>query len=153
MTADLWKVLEHTNDWLRFADTKAAGALAGSGILGGLAANALMGDQTHLSGAGMWFVILGLAALLVAAGLALYVIVPRLAVGEPTSLIYYEHVARKYKKDADAHHHDLQELLGDDQALSKQLANQVWANATVARQTGIRTLADSPVRSTVHSSW
>lgn len=35
MTDNLWKVLEHTNDWLRFADTKAAGALSGSGVLGG----------------------------------------------------------------------------------------------------------------------
>ena len=134
MTDNLWKVLEHTNDWLRFADTKAAGALAGAGVLGGLAANALLDDTTHLRTDALWFVIAGLACLLVSTGLAVFVIVPRLSVGEPTSLIYYEHVARKYKNNADAHHRDLKEMLGDDAALGKQLANQVWANATVARQ-------------------
>lgn len=134
MTDDLWKVLEHTNDWLRFADTKAAGSLAGSGVLGGLAANALLDDTAHLPCATLAFVIPGLVCLLLAAGLAVLVITPRLNVGEPTSLIYYEHVARKYKKDPDGHCRDLQELLCDDDALAKQLANQAWANATVARR-------------------
>lgn len=134
MTENLWKVLEHTNDWIRFADTKAAGTLAGSGVLGGLAANALLDEATHLSTVALWFIIVGLTGLLVATGLAVFVLVPRLKAGEATSLIYYEHVARKYKKDADAHHHDLLKLLADDDELDKQLANQVWANATVARQ-------------------
>lgn len=134
MTEDLWRVLEHTNDWLRFADTKAAGALAASGVLGGLAANALLDDSTHLSCATSFFVITGLVALLAAAALALYVVVPRLRVGEPTSLIYYEHVARKYKNDPDAHHADLTQMLGNTEEASKQVANQIWANATVARQ-------------------
>lgn len=134
MTESLWKVLEHTNDWLRFADTKAAGALAGSGVLGGLAANALLDGSTHLSWPARFFVVTGLIALLVAAALALYVIVPRHKVGEPTSLIYYEHVARKYKNDPDAHHADLMKMLGDRDETGRQLANQIWANATVARQ-------------------
>ena len=134
MTENLWKVLEHTNDWLRFADTKAAGALAGSGVLGGLAANALLDDSPELSCAARFFVVSGLVALLGATVLALYVVVPRLKVGEPTSLIYYEHVARKYKKDPDTHHADLMKLLGDTNETGRQLANQIWANATVARQ-------------------
>lgn len=134
MTDNLWKVLEHTNDWLRFADTKAAGALAGAGVLGGLAANALLDDSTHLSCVARFFVVTGLFSLLAATALALYVVVPRLKVGEPTSLIYYEHVARKYKKDPDAHHADLLKMLDDTDETSKQLANQIWANATVARQ-------------------
>lgn len=134
MTSDTWKILEHTNEWLRFADTKAAGALAASGVIGGLATNALLDDTTHLPPAAVWFVISGLVGLLVAAGLAVSVLVPRLNVGEPTSLIYYGHVAQKYKKNADAHHLDLQALLSDDAALTKELANQIWANATVARR-------------------
>lgn len=134
MISDTWKILEHTNDWLRFADTKAAGALAASGVIGGLAMNALLDDTTHLPTAAVWFVISGLVGLLVAAGLAVSVLVPRLNVGEPTSLIYYAHVAQRYKKDADAHHQALQALLADEGALTKELANQVWANATVARR-------------------
>ncbi|WP_265444455.1 Pycsar system effector family protein [Flexivirga meconopsidis] len=134
MTDNLWRVLEHTNDWLRFADTKAAGSLAGSGVFGGLAANALFDHSTQLSCTARFFVVAGLVALLAATALALYVVVPRLKVGEPTSLIYYEHVARKYKKDPDAHHADLMRMLGDPDETGKQLANQIWANATVARQ-------------------
>ena len=134
MTQDVWKVLEHTNDWLRFADTKAVGALAAAGVLGGLAANALLGDTGNVSGAALGFVIAGLLALMVAAGLAVFVIVPRLSVGEPNSLIYYEHVARKYKNNPDAHRDALNALLADDDALKDELAHQVWANATVARQ-------------------
>lgn len=103
-------------------------------MLGGLAANALLDDTTHLACASLSFVVTGLVGLVVAAGLALYVVVPRLAVGEPTSLIYYEHVARKYKSDVDAHHADLLKVLGDNDEMTRQLANQIWANATVARQ-------------------
>lgn len=134
MTENLWKVLEHTNNWLRFADTKATGALAGCGVLGGLAANALLDDSNHLSSTTRIVVVAGLIALLVATALALYVVIPRLQVGEPTSLIYYEHVARRYKKAPDAHHADLMKMLGDTDETGKQLANQIWANATVARQ-------------------
>ena len=133
MTEDLWKVLEHTNEWLRFADTKATGSLAASGVIGGLASNALLNDTQRLPASVLWFIIPGLAALLVASGLAVYVIIPRLRVGEPTSLIYYEHVARAYKGDPAAHEKDLLHLLGTEEALGTQLANQIWANATVAR--------------------
>lgn len=132
MTDRLWKVLEHTNEWVRFADTKAAGALAASGVVGGLATNALLGTN-NLSGSALVLVVLGLVGLLFAAGFAVWVLTPQLSVGEPRSLLYFEHVARRYRQDADGHQQDLEALLQDDRALSKQLANQIWANSTVAR--------------------
>ena len=63
----------------------------------------------------------------------MWCLIPTLRVGEPVSLIYFEHVARKYKDDTDGHAAAVRELLSDDDEYFKQVAAQVWANSKVAR--------------------
>jgi hypothetical protein len=131
---DAWRLLNSTNEWVRFADAKAGGALAGAGVLAGALASAALSDQ--FDSAPKIAVILGAlagVAALVAAALALYALIPTLRVGEPVSLIYFEHVARKYKKDTDGHAAAVRDLLADEDRYFKEVAAQVWANSVVAR--------------------
>jgi Family of unknown function (DUF5706) len=131
---DAWRLLNSTNEWVRFADAKAGGALAGAGVLAGALATAGLSDKVDKApDAAVWFgAVAGIAAL-TAAGLAVYALIPTLRVGEPVSLIYFEHVARRYRKDTDGHAAAVKELLANEDRYFKEVAAQVWANSVVAR--------------------
>lgn len=134
MIENAWRLLNSTNEWVRFADAKAGGALAGSGVLAGAIASAGLSDKLSAApdGAVIFGALSGIAAL-VAAALALYALIPTLRVGEPVSLIYFEHVARKYRNDSDGHAEAVKDLLTDHDRYFEEVAAQVWANSVVAR--------------------
>ncbi|MCE7480874.1 DUF5706 domain-containing protein [Microbacterium profundi] len=134
MIEDAWRLLNSTNEWVRFADAKAGGALAGAGVLAGALATAGLSDKFDTApGAAVWFGVLAGVAALVAAALSVYALLPTLRVGEPVSLIYFEHVARRYRADTDGHAEAVKELLSDEDRYFKEVAAQVWANSVVAR--------------------
>lgn len=134
MIEDAWRLLNSTNEWVRFADAKAGGALAGAGVLAGALATAGLSDKFDTApNAAVWFGVLASIAALVAAALSVYALLPTLRVGEPVSLIYFEHVARRYRADTDGHAEAVKELLSDEDRYFKEVAAQVWANSVVAR--------------------
>jgi hypothetical protein len=134
MIEDAWRLLNSTNEWVRFADAKAGGALAGAGVLAGALATAGLSDKFDTApNAAVWFGVLASVAALVAAALSVYALLPTLRVGEPVSLIYFEHVARRYRADTDGHAAAVKELLSDEDRYFKEVAAQVWANSVVAR--------------------
>lgn len=134
MIEDAWRLLNSTNEWVRFADAKAGGALAGAGVLAGALATAGLSDKFDTAPpAAVWFGVLAGVAALVAAALSVYALLPTLRVGEPVSLIYFEHVARRYRADTDGHAEAVKELLSDEDRYFKEVAAQVWANSVVAR--------------------
>jgi hypothetical protein len=131
---DAWRLLSSTNEWVRFADAKAGGALAGAGVLAGALASAALSENfSRAPGGAVGFGIASAVAAVVAAALALYALIPTLRVGEPVSLIYFEHVARQYKNDSDGHAEAVKSLLADKDRYFKEVAAQVWANSVVAR--------------------
>lgn len=128
-----WKALGLVNDWLKHAETKGAGALASSGVIGGVLFNVIK-DKPHVN---VWagiaatvtvvFVISG--ALFAAASLW-----PRLRQrDEPTSPLYFNHIARAHA-DASTYHDTLRLLTADKDQIIRELAVQVWANAHVAHK-------------------
>lgn len=134
MIEDAWRLLNSTNEWVRFADAKAGGALAGAGVLAGALATAGLSNKFDTApNAAVWFGVLASIAALVAAALSVYALLPTLRVGEPVSLIYFEHVARRYRADTDGHAEAVKELLSDEDRYFKEVAAQVWANSVVAR--------------------
>ena len=134
MMEDAWRLLNSTNEWVRFADAKAGGALAGAGVLAGALATAGLSDKFDTApNAAVWFGVLASVAALVAAALSVYALLPTLRVGEPVSLIYFEHVARRYRADTDGHAEAVKQLLSDEDRYFKEVAAQVWANSVVAR--------------------
>ena len=132
---DAWKSLSQVNEWIRFADAKAIAILAGSGVLGGLLVRAIpqLSDfkiyparATLLSVA---IVCVGASALI-----ALRSVAPRLRTGEARSLIYFEHVARRYASDRAAFVKGFVSLADDETRLVEHIAEQTWANSLVARR-------------------
>lgn len=73
MIEDAWRLLNSTNEWVRFADAKAGGALAGAGVLAGALATAGLSDKFDTApNAAVWFGMLAGVAALVAAALSVY---------------------------------------------------------------------------------
>lgn len=135
MIDEAWRVLARTDEWVRFADAKAAGTLAATGVLSGALLTAAVSES--FAHPPLVAVILALACgicSLTSASLALYALVPRLRVGEPTSLIYFEHVGRRYRSDAPGYSAALREMLEDSDRYFTEVSSQIWANSAVARK-------------------
>ena len=134
--AEAWKAVGLVNEWVRHAETKAAGVLATSGVVGGVLYN-LVKDQTEF---GCVLKVAGAvcgAAVFVAAFLAVCALWPRLRSSDnPTSVLYFDHIARRYPNpgDGDQYVVALSEVLANPVQLLEQLGHQVWANARVARR-------------------
>ena len=134
--AEAWKAVGLVNDWVRHAETKAAVTLATSGVIGGVLFN-LVRNQAEF---GLTIKIFGPAAGVLAFGAAVAAVValwPRLRATEPpTSLLYFDHIARKYPIDHQVTEYvaALKRLVADPDGLLDELGHQVWANARVARR-------------------
>ena len=127
-----WKALSLVVDWIKVADAKAAGTLAGAGVSGGVLFN-LLKDVRHPG------VLLILPATICGASIIFtgvcgaLVLWPRLGKGgEPTSLLYFDHIARAHPVH-DSYVERLLELTTDLDALGSEIARQGWANSRVAR--------------------
>ena len=134
--AEAWKAVGLVNEWVRHAETKAAGVLATSGVVGGVLFN-LVKDQTKFG----WVVTIAgpaCGALAFAAALlAVCALWPRLRSKEtPTNVLYFDHIARRFPKKGDDSRYvkELTEVLANPSVLMAQLGQQVWANARVARR-------------------
>lgn len=130
-----WKMLGLVNDWIKHAETKAAGTVATSGVAAGVLYNLLKdvvdpGWQIRVP-AFACGVLATLAAL--AAAFALR---PRLwSREEPTSNLYFHHIARRHKKVTRGVDYAaaVQALSVANADLVAEIAGQIWANAHVAK--------------------
>jgi len=134
-----WKTLSLVNDWVKHAEAKIAATLAAAGVAAGVLFNLVKDQQErslslNITAAASGFLLVTTAVL---AALALR---PRLRLKfwrqEPaTSPLYFTHIARKYPVDAGDRYADvLKELTVDPDQLTKEIARQVHANATVAHR-------------------
>ncbi|MEV0704930.1 Pycsar system effector family protein [Saccharopolyspora sp. NPDC050389] len=132
-TDDAWKALLQVNDWIKLADAKAAAALAGSGVLGGLLVRGF--PQPYAWAHQPWHAVLMLASfLLVSAStlLALTAVAPRLHRRGRPSIVYFGHIAHHYAELHDFKAAFLPALEREGQ-LRELLAEQLWTNSRIAR--------------------
>ncbi|WP_431917804.1 Pycsar system effector family protein [Nonomuraea jabiensis] len=133
-TDDMWKALSLIIDLVKHAETKAGLTLAGAGATGGIVYTLIRSVplmSVALSTAAGISALLALGAA-VLAGLAL---IPRRRTGaEPVNLLYYQHVAGAYSGRSDTYAEELAALVRNPEALASAIAQQVWANALVARK-------------------
>lgn len=131
-TDDAWRVLLLQLDLVKHAETKAAAALASSGVLGGLLYSLVSQNET---GGVLFAVVASAAAIAIvgaaaAAGVALR---PRLFTRQGSqNPLFYRAVARRFGHDADAFGRVFGTLLTDRAALLSALSGQILANANVA---------------------
>ncbi|MFD8267338.1 Pycsar system effector family protein [Streptomyces althioticus] len=128
-----WKALGLVVDWIKHAETKAGVTLAATGVTGGVLYNLLKDVSTPSA----WLILsaaicgLGVITAGLCAGLALW---PRLKMKEePTSLLYFHHIARGHAK-SDTYTTSLISLTSDIDALVTEIASQGWANSKVAHE-------------------
>jgi hypothetical protein len=132
---DAWRSLGQINEWIRFADAKAGAVLAASGVLGAFLVNdvpRLEDFKVHTTRAALLavaIICIGLSSLL-----SLQILAPRLRTGEARSLIYFDHVARRYASDRNGFADNYLSLTKIDTDLTRQIADQVWATSIVARR-------------------
>jgi hypothetical protein len=132
---DAWKALGQVNDWIRFADAKAIAVLAASGVLGGLLVRSIpraSDFKLHTATA----ILLSAAIVCIGASalITLRTLAPRLRAGEARSLLYFDHVARRYSQDRNAFVENFVGLGADEAGVVRQIADQVWVNSIVARR-------------------
>jgi hypothetical protein len=129
-----WNALMLVIGWIKHAETKAAATLGASGVIGGVLYTLVRNESTPSLGFGIAasvcaIFMFGAGA---SAGMALR---PRLrSPEESTNLLYYDHIVRMYCTRIDAYTTSLIALLLDHRSLIAAIADQVWANAHVARQ-------------------
>jgi hypothetical protein len=130
-----WKMLGLINDWIKHAETKAAGTIATSGVAASILYNLLKGASNRGTLIEVPATICGLC--IAAASLsAAWALRPRLwARDEPTSNIYFDHIARRHGRASGAAEFGktVRELTVEDANLISEIAAQIWANAHVAR--------------------
>jgi hypothetical protein len=129
-------VLAFVNGLIQHAEAKAATTLAASGVIGGVLYN-LAENERHRSVAFSTSTITCGTFAVTAAGSAALALIPRLGTREePTSLIYFYHIARKYAKAFGSARYveELRALSENSDELLREIAAQIWANAHVARQ-------------------
>lgn len=125
----MWRTYEAVGNWVRFADAKAATLLGAEGVLVGFIASR--------DARGLWlnwfYMALSVAFSLTALLTAYYCtrcLAPQLSVDEPTSVVFFSHVAAY--KDAASYAEKARRVWTDEQKASKEICHQVWANSCVA---------------------
>ncbi|WP_293786910.1 Pycsar system effector family protein [uncultured Aeromicrobium sp.] len=130
-----WKMLGLVNDWIKHAETKAAGTIATSGVAAGVLYNLLKGVTDPGKSIAVPAAICAFS--IVVAGLsAAWALRPRLwSREEPTSNLYFDHIARRHRRKAGVADYDktVRALSAEAAALIGEIAGQIWANAHVAR--------------------
>lgn len=132
--AEAWNAVGLVNEWVRHAEAKAATTLAASGVLGGVLYN-LVKDQAAIG----WTLKIAAPAsaflIIAAAVCATVALWPRLRSRDaPTSLLYFDHIARRHPTSSKPYIDELKALVADPSQLLEELGQQVWANARIARK-------------------
>ncbi|GAB1817683.1 Pycsar system effector family protein [Herbidospora sp. RD11066] len=129
---DAWRALTLVIDWIKHAESKAGLTLAAAGAIGGIL-YALINGEKNASVGFVVAVIVTTVLLLISVACSAMVLRPRTrATADPSSLLFYRHVAARYGKRPDAFTDDFGALIRDPDALLREVATQVWTNSLVA---------------------
>jgi hypothetical protein len=130
-----WRILGLVTEWIKHAEAKAAGTLAAASVSGGI----LYSLVENQASAGFFLSVSAVicCALIIAGGLsAAWALRPRLWSREaPKSSLYFNHIAKAHPKKAGsaAYLDALRLVTASHEALVAEIADQIWANAQVAK--------------------
>jgi hypothetical protein len=127
-----WRVLELTTRWIVHADGKAGLTLASVGVTGGVLYNVVQSarhlDVPAACAAGACALLVLAASLCAVASLWSRV----RASEKATSLLFFHNIARRYPTSADTYAESLRGLTREPEALTEEIAAQIWANSHIA---------------------
>lgn len=130
-----WKALGLVNDWIRHAETKTAAILAATGVTAGLLYNIVSRWEEPCECAILMQVFAGFALLLAGAFCAAGLLPRRKVRGapeDPSNLLFYSHITRRYGSDGPEYQEVLATLTSNRHEMTNHVAQQIWANSSVA---------------------
>lgn len=126
----MWRTYETVNDWIKVADAKSATILGAEGVLVGFIATrgprGVLCNWAYVGVSALFYLVS-----LLTAYFCVRCINPRLDVGEPTSIIFFRHVAES-EGGASDYVTSARATWSDDEKASEDLCGQIWANSRVA---------------------
>lgn len=153
-----WKSLGLVNDWIKHADAKVGATLAASGVTAVMLYNLVKGEHHPGFWLSLFAIFCGVSVVLAGASAAL-ALIPRLKIetrlarrqalreantsgaapvaipkDDPVNLLFFTNIAKQYDGDGPSYVEVLSALTADRQRLTRQIAHQVHANATVAHR-------------------
>lgn len=130
-----WKVLALVNEWIRHSDAKAGVTLAFTGVLGTMTFN-LARDFEPQSPTFDALVVVACALLVVTGGLCGWTLTPRVsdkdADRDAINSLFFASISRNFKGKREEYADVLHTLTADPVQLTRDLADQIHANARIA---------------------
>ncbi|MCR6641726.1 MAG: DUF5706 domain-containing protein [Sporocytophaga sp.] len=130
---DYWRILESTNEWIRFSDQKAGILLTVYGVI--VTVIYSNSDTVYLALSKSYYQIFLTIVTVLLSGIsityAFLCLNPSLKNSNPKSIIYFGHV-QAHNKSCNEYIQNSKAILEDDTLLIEQEAEQVYINSTIA---------------------
>ena len=130
-----WKLLDHIDGWIRHSDSKAGVTLAFVGVLATMLFN-LVKDFEHRTFLFDMLVVLAALFMVLAAAFCAWTLTPRTddAEADPESInrLYFGSIASDFSGNRPRYRDTLTSLVADPAELTRELADQIHANARIA---------------------
>lgn len=130
-----WRLLALINEWIRHSDAKAAVTLAFTAAMGTMLFNLVDGftDRSLIFDAA---VVVATLLILLGSAFCAWTLTPRItdqeASPEQANLLFFGSIAVKFKNDRGNYREELRLLTADPAALTRDLTDQIHANANIA---------------------
>ena len=133
ISENMWKTYDAINGWIKFSDTKAGAILAANGAILTIAFSKSIDNKDFILDNQFILISLSLGFLfgLISMIFAIFCLGPTLSIGEPKSLIYFGHIAKKYDS-CNRYKIDVAVAFRDELDSIDQITSQVWANSKIA---------------------
>jgi hypothetical protein len=129
LTPDMWINLEHVSEWVRFADTKAAGVLTLDGILATVLVTAFsqngLADRTPVP----ILLILAAVFLISSSGMCMMCLLPRIGIGHSSNHVYFAGIS-SFASAAD-YLNELRRQIRTGE-FETELAREIWSRSKAA---------------------
>lgn len=130
-----WKTLALVNEWIRHSDAKAGVTLAFTGVLGTMTFNLARDFETR-SPTSDTLVVVACALLVLTSGLCGWTLTPRVndrdADRDAINRLFFASISRNFKGKREEYVDGLHTLTADPVRLTRDLADQIHANARIA---------------------
>jgi hypothetical protein len=122
-----------TNEWIRFADTKAGSILAVEGIIAGVVYSNLntIRDQVNQHPLFLYCLLASIVTGSISFYFSVRCLLPTTHVGDTNSVIFFGQIARRYDS-VSSYERGIKNFLANDDHLQGQLTQQIWANSHIA---------------------
>jgi len=135
ITETAWRTYEIVNEWIRYSDTKAGAILAADGVIAGIVLS-ILPNQIQLDiipCISIVFLVLGVVSGCLSVFFSIRCLNPTLKMGEPKSMLYFAHIAKKYNGPKE-YKKDFIEIFSKKDTFVNQITEQIWANSKVAQK-------------------